>query len=460
MNIENEIYKLLYKSKENILYSNPDIFFTNYHEENKLENKDKKTFLNKIYKFFKQYFVFNKIYYVKNFDKKLDVLFLSHHAYKNKKLKDKDFYFGSLPLTLKKHNINVAISMLNKSYEDEGKILNFYNESKVPRIILPNKINFFFEIAHILKINLNFFLIKFFKKNYQVIFNYINFKTSLKTLDIERTKYQINKILKKYKPKIFIFTFEGHALERQLINISKKNKSYCIGYYFAVIKKKKNFSFKNFDEQFMPNEIITSGNYSKKFFNKVNIKKLNIYGSNRFQFSLNIKNNKCKKTILVAPEGVISETKYMLSFAKKCSQIYPNYKFIFRTHPDITKKLMINHNFILTTSRKNLIISNKELMEDIKVASFILYRGSSVVITSCINNLKPIYLKKSGELISHDPLYEINKNVIVSPIELRRYIENIAQNHTCMSKNFCYRYFASEKNSTYAQYLIEKLKNV
>lgn len=457
MKIQNEIFKILSKSKENILYSNPEIFFTNYHEENIKKNKNKKNFLSDIHKFFKHYLVFNKIYYAKKIDEKLDVLFLSHHAYKNKKFKDRDFYFGSLPMALKKLNINVAVSMLNKSYENEDEILNFYKNSKIPRIIFPNKINFFFEVINILKINLNFFLIKLFKKNYYVFFNYLNFRTSLKTLDVERTKYQVNKILIKFKPKILIFTFEGHALERQLINIAKKNKSYCIAYYFAVIKQKKNFSFKNFSEQFMPHEIITSGNYSRKFFNKVNVKNLNVYGSNRFQVSLNNKQDKNKKIILVAPEGVISETEYMLTFAKKCSQIYNDYKFIFRTHPDITKKLMLSHNINFSSNSENLIISDNELIDDIKVASFILYRGSSVVITSCINNLKPIYVKKSGELISHDPLFEINKNIIVSPVELRRYIENVTQDHICMTKKFCYRYFSSEKSLPYAQYLKKKL---
>ena len=97
---------------------------------------------------------------------------------------------------------------------------------------------------------------------------------------------------------------------------------------------------------------------------------------------------------MVIPEGIIEECISLFSFSLEAAKICPNIKFIWRTHPLVSLKKLIQNNSNFRKLPENIILSTNTLNHDISTSKYVLYRGSTAIIQSSASGLIPIYLSK------------------------------------------------------------------
>ena len=72
--------------------------------------------------------------------------------------------------------------------------------------------------------------------------------------------------------------------------------------------------------------------------------------------------------------------------------VFPEINFVLRLHPLISKRAVIKSCPELATAPQNFRISGADLEQDLSIASWVLYRGSSVVLNALTKNIRPIYV--------------------------------------------------------------------
>ena len=123
----------------------------------------------------------------------------------------------------------------------------------------------------------------------------------------------------------------------------------------------------------------------------------------------------------------------MLNFAKKLLFKFNKIRIIFRLHPEIKISNIKFPKYLKKNDR--FIFSKNTLEEDLSKSKLLLYRGSSVCINAINNNIIPVYLNL-GDYLNIDPLYEINKNIVNSTRDFKKYLDFIDQNKNIILKNF------------------------
>ena len=186
--------------------------------------------------------------------------------------------------------------------------------------------------------------------------------------------------------------------------------------------------FNNFGDNYDPNIILTISENSKKIIKCKNRNDIPIYvfGSSKSAFYETVKSG---KNCLVIPEGIIEECILLFSFSLEAAKICPNIKFIWRTHPLVSLKKLIQNNSNFRQLPENIILSSNTLNHDISTSNYVLYRGSTAIIQSTASGLIPIYLSKKNE-ISLDPVYEIKdgKYIVENCEDIIRVFENSKPN--------------------------------
>ena len=411
---------------------------------NKLINKKKDNKFqldNSLFKKIKKYFtnIFNEISEKENvIDNKIypKIVILSNINRDKKQYSVyKDFYYGSLAKFFK----NDFLFVYRNYLPNRSNLLleKFDNKKKI--LILNKKSNLLNEIRIILKSLYIFILCKklYFQTKNSFKRKFLKegskYKTVASCIANLRLVYQIERVLKKTNPSIFIYTFEGHAWEKALCSHIKKKfpKIKIYGYQFSTIFKNHNiFDFyKNKDH--IPHIILTKGkiNYNKLINSPLNnFANIEIIGFNNKKFPLQKKYSFEKNVCLIAPELIRMEVSMMFNFSKKISLENQDIQFIFRKHPSneineyFTKKEIKN-------LPNNFSISKGTLEDDIKKSSFIMYRGSSVVLECVLKGLWPIYL--DIEETNIDMMHKISKkNRVIKKISDFKKIVNFSRKNS------------------------------
>ena len=87
-------------------------------------------------------------------------------------------------------------------------------------------------------------------------------------------------------------------------------------------------------------------------------------------------------------------------------------------------------------------------------SKLLLYRGSSVCINAINNNIIPVYLNL-GDYLNIDPLYEINKNIVNSTRDFKKYLDFIDQN-----KKYNFKKFQKYTSSYFQNFEYSKFKKM
>ena len=300
-----------------------------------------------------------------------------------------DLYFGNLSTKLKKKKIKTISVYRNHTFLTSSKIRFFLKKNK---ILLSKRLSFIKET----KIFIYFFnelLLFLFSKKYSSIKKNLFLRDLLSIIPNLRLIYQIDKLLRIYRPKAILFTYEGHAWERLLIykckNYDKKIKS--IALQFSTLKKDHFGFFSKLKKDYNPDYIATSGSIPQNIIKKkMNFSKLIKLGSSKFMKNVKIKN----KTIdlLVALD---SNKKYffeMFDFIKNFADKYQNFQIVLRPHPILTNDLTLLTKIKEDINRiKNIKISNSSLAIDLKKSRHLLYLDSAIAISGLYYGVIPLF---------------------------------------------------------------------
>ncbi len=327
--------------------------------------------------------------------------------------------------------------------------------------ILMIYLDYFFKIKNI-KLN------KVEKKIISEKFSFLNFIKSRTTLKLVNN---IEKIIDNFsnKSKSFIFTFEGHAFERMIIEICKKKNIKSVGYFFSVIRPNKTSIFYEFPNYLMPDIILTTGLVVENYFKRNLSKQNRIYtiGSGRkfIKKKFNFKKIYNSKTFnfLICPEGLYTETDIMFNLGLDLASNSKKSNVTIRVHPELkANKKYINSLNQKIKKIKNYNISNNTLDNDIKKNQILIYRGSSICINGVLGGMVPMYFKMPNE-VSIDPLFEVNKFKAENVKQILKNLDTLMllRNRNKLNRemkfllkycNFYYEQFNSKNISKYIRY--------
>ena len=367
---------------------------------------------------------FHKSYWYRShaLPKKVDVLFVSHLLTKNEALQENDFYFGSLVDSLKSHGYNSAVVLIDHTTGFQRYKISGWGKQNAPRLILSKVLPLYEEIKlyfiqwkeHLRLNSYQVNLSGFHKKIAKEASIHVLSPSTTSTLRLTK---QIQKLLKELEVKIIVTTYEGQAWERLIFSIARANNSNvkCIGYLNAAVFEFQHSIRRSLSMTYDPDIILTPGDISKGHLEGLynNNTLIDVLGSSRFQkLGINQARKINTKTCLVAPEGILSECNIMFEYSILCAIRYPEINFIWRLHPRLNFTDLLKINSKLKKLPSNIILSTNTLEEDISSSTHILYRGSTVVISSISLGLIPIYLKIKDEL-GIDPIYNCKRGRIV-----------------------------------------------
>lgn len=211
------------------------------------------------------------------------------------------------------------------------------------------------------------------------------------------------------------FTFEGHAWEKLVICAAKRSSIKTIAYNQSGLLRMQHSLFNIIDSKFYPDTILTAGLNSYFIFKKFLKKEIKIENIGSFR-SLEIENSQIYKTfnnnILVITEGIKDEAIILFNFIDKISDQFSNINFYFRLHPEFDLNKLKKY---LKTKKinSNIIFTNNNFQELLKICFFVVHRGSTAVIQAVSNGLIPIYVLGKNEQI-FSPIANVlyRKNII------------------------------------------------
>jgi len=351
----------------------------------------------------------------------IDVLFVSHLINPGQGGQEADFYFGEMPEKLNESGYSVLVSLINHTDQPSSDFKNKWDNCVVPRVILAKTLGLKGEIANHQRL----------KKEASLITKITNTKVSdlskhvMKRASVEalasgthsnlRIASQLNSLVTRYKPKILVITHEGHAWERLAFFAAHHadNGVKCFGYQHAVMFRLQHAIKRNLASEYNPDHILTSGSIGKEVLHSAqqcNNIPVSVIGSNRTSAANpNIPESKSKinkATCLVIPEGILSECNLLFEYSLDCAKAVPHIQFIWRLHPVIDIKSLLDQNPKFKKLPTNIVLSTASLEQDIMNSQWALYRGSTAVISALGYGLRPIYYECDNEL-PIDPLYDL-----------------------------------------------------
>lgn len=375
---------------------------------------------------------------IKSLPKKIDIVFISYLINEDHIKEKEDFYYGDLPLKLAEKGFSVALVLINQTNKSGLKLEKKLAQDNIARILLGSYLDYKTEIVHLFRmINQSQILFNKSLKENDLIKKKVYRLSCVEALNSGtrfglRIANQIREIISLSQVGAVVVLHEGHSWERLVFSAvkSSERKIKSMGYIHSFIFKLQHALLRPLNKNYNPDYLLTTDNRSKSIVQK-NIKdfynNVEVLGSNRKISILNsdiLDINKDRlsrfgpKYCLVAPEGLYDECMSLLRFSLECSFLCPDIIFVWRFHPLIDFKMLESRNKNLRNLPENIIISCKTLKEDLQRSTYILYRGSTIVLQAVRHGLFPLYFRKEDEM-TIDPLYEL--------VELNHIIETSDQ---------------------------------
>ena len=364
-----------------------------------------------------------------------------------------DEYFGMLHKDLLKFsNIKPILLLINHTSISSKELTKRFSKNKIDRIVLPKSSGLINELKIFFRLTFSIYrFTKTIKVDDSIASSIINAirkpKQFLKSMSVLRIGFFIEKIVKASNAKYIINTYEGHASERIIFSRARKanNKILCFAYQNSILNKYHHALTRNIHKKYDPDHIFCCGNITNKILSKsesLNGIKTSVLGSPKGNTS-NVVSKKMESTksltFLFLPEAFNNEYTIFFNFILDCAIAFPDYKFIWRSHPALDlQKLDLFQKKILPS---NIIISTNTFDNDLKDSDIAIYRGTTAIIKAVMSNLIPIYLKTKEE-IGIDIMHKLNISRVYSTSELYSSIQdsNLLNDRESNLK-FCEDYF-------------------
>ena len=371
-----------------------------------------------------------------NFDQDSEYLIIvSHITNQNQSGNTDDEYFGSLHnKLLLSSKIKPVILLINHTSISSKKLSIKFEKNRIDRIVLPKSSGLFNELRMFLTLSSSIYrFTRSITINDSISTSLLNAisqpKHFLKSMPVLRIGFFVERLVKFSNAKFIITTYEGHASERIIFSRARKanNKILCFAFQNSILNKYQHSLTRNIHEKYNPDHIFCCGDITNDILSKCNSLngiKTSVLGSpngspvNIFSRTIDINQ---QLTFLILPEAFKTEYKIFLSLILNYAEAFPDYKFIWRSHPALDLENLNFFKKLILPS--NIIISYNTFDDDLQTSDIALYRGSSAIIRATVGGLIPIYLKVKDE-IGIDIMHDLNINRVSSISELRSCIHN------------------------------------
>lgn len=266
---------------------------------------------------------------------------------------------------------------------------------------------------------------------------------SARSLGDYRIGTTLSQTLNRAKPKVVVYTYEGHGWEK-ILSTSLHNgpaKSYLIGYQHAVLFPGDKSLHYDHGNGATPDHIFTTGEVTRDQllknvkFSNCGISKL---GTIRSHSPKHLPTFQARGSCLIAPEGTIDEVLLMASITTLAAYKAPTRRFVLRLHPVMHKKRVIKMIRNSMNIPQNFFFSENTLEEDLLTSSWICYRGSSVAFQGILAGLRPIYLNSQNDAALNNaiPQNVLLSRIVNKPEELVAIIEQDCDQPELAQKEF------------------------
>ena len=363
-----------------------------------------------------------------------------------------DLYFGDLKKILDKHEIKTIKVFRNFTNISSTQLIKLINNSD---IVLSKRTKYLTELKFLYLTFKEMFLFIFFKK-YSSIKKYIDLKDFLSIISNLRLISQIEELIKILKLKVIIFTYEGHAWERLLVNLCKTKYKWItsVGYQFSPIKNNQIGFFKKLKNDYNPDYLATTGQKTFDQISKsIDFTKVFKLGSSNFIKNKNKNKNKKTNDLLVALDSEPNELFRMLDFCINFARKNDKLTIILRLHPIYKNKPEIIKDILLKIEKiTNLQISKKALKVDLQKTKFLLFTDTAICITCLSYNVVPIFFNNKFSNNIFDNNFP-KKNVVKNINDLKYILESRDINK--LSPNF-----KNYRDKYFEKFNINPLKNI
>ncbi len=396
----------------------------------------------------------------------IDVLFVSHLVDREHIKAASDFYFSNIPQFLSKNDTTSAVALIDHTKSVVRAEKRVFSHDGIPRIILGPHKNLFSALAEIPR------LLRVRSRISRMMLNgpaglagriargAQRETISSSTLLNLGVAAQVQTLVKKLRPRAIVVTYEGHAWERLVFAAAKTARSeiLCVGYHHTNPLPLQHSLNRNLGYPYDPDLVLESGEAGFEYWKNPGddrVKNVVIAGSCRRpvaapgQAQREGRGSSEKLTCLVMPEGIETECRTLIGFARECAAAAPEIRFVIRMHPVLPFSKFSSANPSYKSLPENVFLSDTSLQNDLNLAQWVLYRGTSAVIQAVLSGVQPLYLDREGEM-PIDPLYGLSawKKTIGSPETFCKIIRTYSnarddqeQEEVRTAQDFCEKYF-------------------
>ncbi len=364
-----------------------------------------------------------------------DLIIVSHLISEIHVGRDQDFYFGNIPHELISKGNSVLLVLMNHTSKNAKDLAEKWNGNKVPVVILSDSLGMVKELGLVWSVLKEAIRLKKYSFNQRLLKRKLVSRASVevlsgRTIGTLRMYWQLQSIVSLAKPKAILVTFEGHAWERLAFAAARSVEPgcKCLAYQHAAIFRVQHAIRRKLKPKYNPDLIFTSGTVSRNQLvqsSEFSESEVLVLGSDRGINEIGMRvqmrsTDPIRHACLVLPEGIESECLLLFNFALECAINCPDLVFIWRLHPILSFKTLIDNNPSLRDLPPNITLSSDSIETDFTVSKWVLYRGTTAVVKAIGEGIKPVYLAFNGEM-TIDPLYELNEwhESVLNPIEMK-----------------------------------------
>jgi hypothetical protein len=344
--------------------------------------------------------------------KKSHNLYISHFTYAQSPEAD-DLFFGK-----NSQNSGDLVFYLNSTRESANSIQKSYSDLGKQNVVVNTKSLGLFQAikVHGKQFHISLKLLSMAQSNspYTLFQRRLLLKLSISQHSRQAmanlfTKERLTDVISKCQPKNIILTVEGHAHEAMIIKLRDLNFPgvRIVGFQHAPIVPGQ-FSFYRLLKMFNPNDLLlTTGTVTKELIYKVLPSlQIRVLGSPKsIQITPQSKSH-TTMNVLGAVEGTHESLQTFILLFNKLSRLLPDFQFILRLHPalskDVAQKLLKSLN-----RSENLKISTSKLSDDLNNSHVTIFRSSAVGLEGLAFASFPVHFDAEMDGLLN-PLSQIN----------------------------------------------------
>ena len=347
-----------------------------------------------------------------------DILFVSHFLRPSQAKDGTDLYFGDAPAALAGHGISSVTALINHSRHDWRQLRPDWQQGRIVRVLLSRRLGMAAEASLNGQLRRGGKRLQFGAEPGETPFARrvremaAARATASGASTALRIGLQIEDLVSRLRPKVLVTTYEGHSWERLAFRSARNANPgiACIGYHHALLFPDTTAMVNLLGHDYDPDMILTAGNNSRAWFSaQASLAGLPVQtlGSVRLlKIAGTLEQRSASRTCLIIPEGTPSESIKLISLAAEAARRAPHIHFRIRLHP-VLRATDLQREKWLASLPSNMSWSDSSFDDDLGQSRFVLYRGSTAVISATLAGIRPIYFDDGGVMI--DPLRALDR---------------------------------------------------